>query len=504
MGYPSAESAVRPPDPVSPQDATMTCPYIPPAARDHAGLSAPEPSVSRGDLREFTRDPVACMRRLHRAHGDVAALEHDGQRLVFAFGPENNRFVQCDPRFESRFFAIRGPKNSPQRRTTCGLLNMNGETHRRHRRMVMQPFGKRVVPSYHPTVAALASELIDDWNVGDVRDLHADMTAYMLRVVSAILFGLEDRELAYETGHLIDDWAHMNHEVGMGALVSDPEFTGGYDRLLCQAARLEANVKRMIESRRRGGLGEDVLSLMIRASDEDGRISDAEMIGHVSLLFGAAHLTTAHTLTWTLFLLAQHPSVARPIDAEIKAADFAGDVPTPAESSRMPLLERALKESMRCLPASAYLSRMTAEPLDLGPLRLPRGTPVIFSQYMTHHMPRLYADPDEFRPDRWASISPTPYEYLPFGSGPRMCIGATLAMQTLMATLPAVLRRFRPTAVADATIDGEVVSTMLGPSAPVPIVLHAADGRYESVPVRGNIHDLVTLREMPRALRRAA
>ena len=475
----------------------MTCPYAP-------STLAPGLPVTHGDLMDFPRDPVACMRKLYRAHGDAAVLTDGDQKLFFAFGPENNRLVQCDPRFESRFFAIRGPKNSAQRRTTCGLLNMNGETHRRQRRLVAQPFGKKVIPNYHPTVSALVSELIDGWNVGEVRDMHADMTAFMLRVVSAILFGLTDRELAYETGHQIDEWAHMNHELGMGALVSDSSITARYDDLLAQADRLEAGVKRMIAARREGEPGDDVLSLMLRAQDGQGAISDAELIGHVALLFGAAHLTTAHTLTWTLFLLSQHPTVARQVDAELKAATFADDVPTPSESSRLPLLERALKESMRCLPASAYLSRMTNDVVEMGPLRLPPGSPVIFSQYMTHHMPRLWSHADEYRPDRWATASPSPYEYLPFGSGPRMCIGATLAMQTLMATLPAVLRRFRPAVLEDATIDAEVVSTMLGPAAPVPMRLCQPDGRFEAVPVRGTIHDLVTLREMPLAIRRAA
>ncbi|MBA3315677.1 MAG: cytochrome P450, partial [Planctomycetaceae bacterium] len=333
---------------------------------------------------------------------------------------------------------------------------------------------------------------------------HADMTAFMLRVTSAILFGLSDRELAYETGHLIDEWAHMNHELGMGVLVSSPEIVAGYDKLLCLAARLEANIRRMIENRRDAEPGDDILSLLIQARDGEGGVSEDELIGHVSLIFGAAHLTTAHTLTWTQFLLAQHPSVAREVDAEVRGATFEADIPTPEEASRLPFLERALKESMRCLPASAYLQRMVAEPVELGPFQLNRGAAVIFSQYMTHHMPRLYDDPDEFRPERWKTIEPSPYEYLPFGSGPRMCIGAMLAMQTLMTTLPSILRRFRLAVVPDAEISGEVVSTMLGPKTSVPVRLCPADGRFESVPVRGNIHDLVTLRELPRQIRRAA
>src|SRR5690606_951827 len=145
--------------------------------------------ITFGDLMDFPRDPIACMRRLMRTHGDIAALDDGEQRIIFAFGPEYNRTIQCDPRFHSRFFAIRGPKKSAQRRTTCGLLNMDGEAHRKHRRIVMTPFAKRVLPSYHEPVSSLITELLDSWSVGEVRDLHKDMTAFMLRVTSAILFG---------------------------------------------------------------------------------------------------------------------------------------------------------------------------------------------------------------------------------------------------------------------------------------------------------------------------
>ena len=460
--------------------------------------------VTRGDLMDFPRDPIDCMRRLQQTHGEIAALDDGDQRVVFAFGPENNRFVQCDPRFHSRFFAIRGPKKSAQRRTTCGLLNMNGQTHRRQRRLAMGPFTKRSIPNYHPAVSELIAELLESWEIGEVRDLHADMTAFMLRVTSAILFGLTDRELAYETGHLIDEWAHMNHELGMGVLVSNPEITARYDELLQHAEKLEKNIRQMIENRRGETPGNDVLSLLIQARDGDGGVTDDELVGHVALIFGAAHLTTAHTLTWTLFLLGQHPSVAREVAGEAKSASFEDVIPQPEEARQLKSLERALKESMRCLPASAYLQRMVADPVELGPFQLHRGAAVIFSQYMTHHMERLYANADEFRPERWKTIDPSPYEYLPFGSGPRMCIGAMLAMQTLMTTLPSILRRYRLAVLPQSEISGEVVSTMLGPSTSVPVEICRADGRYESVPVRGNIHDLVTLREMPKPMRRAA
>ncbi|MGH7128354.1 MAG: cytochrome P450, partial [Planctomycetaceae bacterium] len=281
----------------------------------------PDLPITFGRLMDFPDDPIVCMRRLHETHGDIAGLHEDGQMLVFVFSPEYNQRVLSDAKtFHSRFFSIRGPRRSPHRRLTSGLLSMNGDEHRAHRRMVMSPFAKRALPDHREPVCQLAREMLDDWQPGQVRDLHADMNQFMLRVTSAILFGLDVPELAFKLGEMIDHWVGLNHRLGIGVFVSDRRLTDGYDELLELAAELETDVQRMIDLKRAGGCqGHDVLSLLIRNHDDEGVVSDEKLIGHVTLLFGAAHLTTAHSLTWTLFLLAQHPHDAREVVDEIRS-----------------------------------------------------------------------------------------------------------------------------------------------------------------------------------------
>lgn len=473
-----------------------------------ADINAPgtprQPPVADGGLEDFPADPVSCMRRLHQAHGNLAALEGNGRRIVFVFGPEYNQRVLGDARtFHSQFFTLRGPRRSAQRRLTSGLLSMNGDQHKRHRRMVMGPFQKKAISAYHDAVCRLAGDMLDDWRPGQTRDMHAEMTRFMRRVTSAILFGLDEPTHAYEAGEMLDRWVEMNHRAGLGAFLTGPAFAADYEELLDLAERLEACIQSMIDARRAGeNLGNDVLSILIRAHGEQGDIGDDELIGHVALLFGAAHLTTANSFTWTLFLLAQHPAVMRALDDEMRAA-FPGSTPEPEHVGRMPLLERVIKESMRVLPASAYSQRVTVKPAELGSCRLPPDTPVIFSQFITHHMPELYPQPEAFRPERWETISPSAYAYLPFGAGQRMCIGGPLAMMILKTVLPMILKRYRLGVVPGASIDGKVVSTMLGPVTSVPMRIHPPDGRFESHPVTGNIHTLVDLPQ-PTAFARAA
>jgi len=449
--------------------------------------------ITQGSLLEFAHDPLLCMRRMYQAHGPIAALEEQGQRLVFAFGPEYCQQVLSDARtFHSHFFAIRGPKNSSQRRLTSGLLSMNGEEHKRHRRLLIGLFQKAFLQSYYAALIARADDLADEWQPGQRRNVTWDMTRHMLRVTSNLLFGLDQSKLAYEIGELIGQWVGMNHQVGMGAFIPNQQAAASYSDLLALAEALEAKLLTMIAYGRSSAPGNNVLSQLLQARDEVGALTDAELIGQTALFFGAAHLTTANTLTWTLFLLAQHPEVATQLTDEL-ARVLHGRAPTLEQLERLPLLNCVIKESMRLLPASAYSHRVCNEPVDMGPLHLAKGTTVIFSQVITHHMPELFPEPRRFRPRRWQTIEPSPYAYFPFAAGPRMCVGSGLALMTLKITLTTLLQRHHYCVVPGAVVDGKVRFTMLNASAGMPMLVLPCSTPFASVAVRGNIHQLVAL-----------
>jgi cytochrome P450 len=216
-----------------------------------------------------------------------------------------------------------------------------------------------------------------------------------------------------------------------------------------------------------------------------------ELIGQAVHFFAAANHTTKDSLTWTLFLLAQHPEVMADLHDELHGT-LRGGAPTVEQLARLPLLERVIRESLRLLPPVSYYSRGNVEPARLGPYSLRKGTTVVLSHYVTHHMPDLYPQPERFLPDRWRSINPSPYAYLPFGAGPRMCVGATFAMQTLKIALAVILQRFRLEVVPDARIDRQVTTT-LWPRHGLPMRLHRQDRGFTSTPVCGNIHEMVDL-----------
>ncbi len=453
-----------------------------------------QPPITDGRLEDFVADPIACMRWLRREHGDVAALRESEQQIVFVFNPQLNRQVLSDSKlFYSQFFALRGPKNSSQRRLTCGLLSMNGDEHKQQRRQVSGPFEKRAIGVHHDTIATLTAEMLDGWRPGETRDIATEMTVLARKITSTMLFGMDQMQIALEIGEMLDPWVELNHQLGLAALLPTDDFMPRYDELLSLANRLEARILDLVSLRRGAGkLGTDLLSQLIRVHDETGGITTEQLIGHVALLFGAAHMTTANTLGWTLFLLAQHCDVMCPLYRELLAGEY--DEPLAAfDSAKGSRLDRVLRESMRLLPASSYSQRSNSAPVELGPLSLAKNSLVVFSQFMTHHRADLYPNPEVFDPDRWLTITPSPYEYLPFGAGPRLCLGAPLALVTLKTILPLILKRFRLSVVPNSEITGRVVSTMLNPIFGLPMQIAAPDGRFEAAPVRGNIHTLVDL-----------
>lgn len=450
--------------------------------------------VTRGHIPDLTRDPFRCLRSLYRAHGTIAALEEDNQRVVFIFGPRYNQEVLSDTEtYHARFFSLRGSRNSAQRRLTAALLSMNGDEHKVHRRIVQGPFQKRAVEGYRDELAQIAQDMIAGWRAGQHRDLFRDFTRFMQRVSARILLGVDDRPLVDKIGDMTERWVAMNNELGLGAVVPHKLLLSSYDKLLEMAEELEGEFRTLIELRRGMPTGQDVTSLLLQARERpDSGVTDTEVIGQTAILFAAGYLTTANTLAWTLFLLAQHPAVATELRAELRR-ELGGRAPTLADFSRLSLLDRVIKESMRILPASFYSQRINSRPVELGPFYLARGTPIVFSQYITHHMPDLFPDPERFLPERWRTMTPSPYAYLPFGAGARLCLGAPMALVTLKITLALILQRFTFAIEPGSEINGRVTSTMFAPATGMPMRLAGSDAPWKRMPITGSILEMVHL-----------
>lgn len=458
----------------------------------------PKPALLgwRAQSLKFLRDPIAFMRMLYRDYGRLAAWMDGNPWWVFGFGPEYNHRVLSDPVL---FYTVPGapsttPVDSSLARLTRTLLNMNGDQHRQQRRLVLPAFHRKRVESYRDRMVALTASALDGWRAGQKLDIARAMQELTLCIAAETLFGLDATAEANATGTLIHGWIALLESPG--ALLLPRDWPGTpFRRLLVDSARLEGHIKALIE-RKRANLAahDDVLAMLIQARDDDGvALTDAELIGQTAVIFIAGHETSSNALTWTLFLLAQHPRVLRDVCDELEGA-LHGDAPTVAELGQLPLLERVIKESMRLLPPAPFLVRAATAPLHLGPYALPAGATVTLSPYITHHMPDLYPAPERFQPERWEQIAPSLYEYMPFGAGPHMCIGATFAMMEISIVLAMILQRYRLELRPGARIDRHVRLT-LSPKQGMPMIIRPRDQAVRPQAVRGNIREMVELGE---------
>lgn len=445
----------------------------------------------------FFHDPIDAMRKRYERYGPVAPLgpilagQPSKPRVLIA-GPEFNRQVLSDPAtFRTTGQLIRGPEGSAQQRIRFGLTRMNGAQHKQQRQLIMPAFHKTAVEGYHNLMVEIATAVLSRWRPGETYDVHREMRAFVLQLSSAILFGADPDE-GLAIGKLMEEWQLRNFSSPVWMLPVDLPGTA-YRALLRHAERIEKEILSMIEKRRaQPGTHKDVLSLLIAARDGENRgMTDEELVGQATILFGASFETAATTLTWTLFLLAQHPGVMRKLMDELDHV-LAGNAPAPDQLVRLEFLTCAIKESMRVLSPVPYAIRATARRVKIGPLALPHGATIVCGHYLTHHMPAIYPEPERFRPERWQSIEPSQWEYLPFSAGPRVCVGAIFATQLLKISLALMLQRFRFSMVPGSRID-RVVRITMQPRHGMPMKIFENDRQYTSSEVTGQIHEMVAL-----------
>jgi cytochrome P450 len=233
----------------------------------------------------------------------------------------------------------------------------------------------------------------------------------------------------------------------------------------------------------------DILSILVNNPDENGNPpTDATFAGQVPSLFVAGYETCQTGLTWTLVLLAQHPRIARDLADELGKLDGA---PLTLEAVKdLPLLDAVIKESMRLLPPVPMQGRTATHATQLGGYPVPARTRAVLSAFVINRLPDLYPDPDRFKPERWASIRPSAFEYASFSGGPRICPGQWFGLDVLKVSLAAILRRFRVELQPNLRIEYQIQPT-LSPRTPVPAILKSKRDTFASTRLRGGISRLI-------------
>jgi cytochrome P450 len=332
------------------------------------------------------------------------------------------------------------------------LLTSDGERWHRQRRIIQPLFTPRRMAGYVGAMAEEAAGLVASWKsaaaAGQPIDLHREITGYTMRVVGRLLFGTD---LDAAIGQLGAAFPVINRYLHRRALspVRLPRTwpTPANRRAACARTALDAVVDQIIERRRAGPAADDLVGRLLAARDLDtgDRLDDTEVREQVLLFLLAGHETTATALTFTLHLLGHHPSVQQRVREEVR--QVLGDrPPTAADAASLACTTRVVKEALRLYPPAYGIGRRTGAAGIVGDHLLPARSVVVVSPWVTHRHPRHWSHPDRFEPDRFTparEASRHRYAYLPFGAGPRACLGSHFAMLEAVIATAVVVRGYR-------------------------------------------------------------
>jgi cytochrome P450 len=458
----------------------------------------------RGNLVRLILDPIGYMTPLAERYGPLVPLVRGGggpvfireaeHGLMFAFGPTCFQAVMSEVSvFHSK--RVAGPKESlAYERLTSGLFSMNDDKHRRQRRAIQPAFHRARLEGYHTTMVALTERTLAGMRIGDTYDIVEAMTPLTLAIANKTLFGLDTTPGTLSIGEQIQTVLRLAMSPATLVPLNLP-FTPRR-RLIETAARLEQELRGVISVHRSMAADrDDILSELLathdEADDEADALTEDELVGQLFLLFLAGHDTTKNAIAWTLFLLVQHPKVLADVLDELQRT-LHGGPPRHDRPNALPLLSHVIKESLRLFPPAPFTGRMTVQPTELHGVELPVGTEMIVSPYCLHRDPELYADPLQFRPERWETLTRTPFEYAPFGAGPRTCIGAGFATLELTTVLAMFLQRFGLELAPDAHIERKTTIVMT-PRHGMPMILRPPGTVAPVTRVRGNVREMVAL-----------
>jgi len=327
-------------------------------------------------------------------------------------------------------------------------LTNEGSGWLRQRRLCQPAFHRERMASYGHTMSAFTEEMLATWKDGEVRDVHQEMMQLTMRIVAKVLFGVEVKADTERVAAALN--ALMRHTSG-GRMILPPVVRHvpipAMIRVKRAVRELDEIVNRIIRERRASGQDTgDLLSMLMAARDEDGSgMTDRQLRDEILTFLLAGHETTAVSLSWTWYLLSEHPEIGEKLRQELSQV-LGGRTPQLEDLSRLPYTDSVVKESMRMYPPAWSLARTTIKELDLSGYRIPVGSNVVMSPWIMHRDPRFFEQPEKFNPDRWTTEATQRlprFAYFPFGGGPRLCIGASFAMMEAALLTAAIAQRFQ-------------------------------------------------------------
>lgn len=438
---------------------------VPPEAKAKLGRSYPPGPKGLSVLAYYLsrqRNPLRDLHKIASKFGDIVHMQLGGRHDYLINHPDYVKAVLCAPQSEM----CRSSPPALKRMLGSGLLTSQGDYHRRHKRMLAPTLHKEMVRQWSSVISAYCERVWSGWCHGKEVDIEREMLRLTLGIVLKTL-------VRFELEHGADEMARAaNTLIEMTDFRTLPVIDDLLDKIAIGRIRcfkeaehqLDAIVYRMIRKRRADGTPiNDLLCVLLRVRDEDNTaLTDEEIRDETLSMLMAGHETTAHALTWTWYLLSQHPKVEQKLHAELDAV-IPGKLPGTDDLESLPYTRMVFSEAMRLYPPVWIVARRNPKAWSLDNYTIPPGSFIFMSQYLMHRDTRFFPNPDRFDPERWQPelVAQRPkYSYFPFGGGTRQCLGEGFAWVMGLLVLAAIAQRWRLILASDQRIGLEPLLTL--------------------------------------------
>jgi cytochrome P450 len=395
----------------------------------------------------MAREPLRTLDGARARWGDLVGLRLGKLRLYVVSRPDWVEHILV--RNARNYTRKTGLVSLTEEVLGVGLITSEGDVWKRLRRIQQPSFHKDQVRGYAEVVKGAATKVIAQWDALAAERRPAEITWEMLKATLQIVGeALLGADLSPKAQELVDAFAvcqrYFIRTVRAPRWIPTPA-NRGFERALRTLDTVAYQV--IAACRARGAADQSLVGRLIQARDDKTgeALTDREVRDSIVTHFGAGHDTTAMTLAWTFIFLALHPELEGPIREEV--AEVVGDrLATPDDLPRLKKTTRLLNEVMRLRPALWSFTRKAIAADRLGDHAIPAGAVFMVSPYLIHRHPEHWPDPERFDPSRFedAAVDARPRgAFLPFGLGPRMCIGQSFAMQEMLLFLAALVTRYR-------------------------------------------------------------
>jgi cytochrome P450 len=398
------------------------------------------------ELLRFRRHPLEYIAGAGRRGVDIRRIRFGKLQLFQANHPDLIRDVLVT--HDWNFIKARGLRSSKPILGN-GMLTSEGELHRRQRRLAQPAFHSTRLASYANVMVECAAAAGNGWSNGQPLALDQEMMRLTLQIVGRTLFSADVTQEASDIGESLTRALRLFIGLNRPLAQLIPALRKRAERKAAQSRRelAVALVKVIDDHRRQPEKYDDMLSLLMSTHDDMGAgyMSDELLLDESLTLFLAGHETTANALTWTWYLLAQHPEVEQQLRQEIESV-LNGRPPGIQDMPRLVYTSQVFRESLRLYPPAWIIAREAVTAYRLGPFDVPPGATIFVSPYATQRDPRFWNNPEQFDPDRWredVAAGRQKFSFYPFGAGTRVCIGEHFAIMEGVLLIATLMQRWK-------------------------------------------------------------